>query len=69
MILEPIFNPVWVAIGYGEMPGAWAVASGVVVIGAVTLRGVFWGLCGRRGKDAAVGVILSPLLAIVIAMV
>ncbi len=32
MILEPIFNPVWVAIGFGETPGAWAVTSGVVVI-------------------------------------
>jgi len=32
MILEPIFNPVWVAIGFGETPGAWAVARGVVVI-------------------------------------
>ncbi len=48
MILEPIFNPVWVAIGYGEMPGAWAVASGVVVIGAVTLRDVLGTLRQKR---------------------
>ncbi|OIQ49640.1 EamA-like transporter family protein [Pseudodesulfovibrio hydrargyri] len=40
MMLEPIFNPVLVAVGYGEMPGPWAVAGGVAVIGAVTLRGV-----------------------------
>ena len=40
MMLEPIFNPIFVAIGYGELPGAWAVAGGVLVIGAVTARGV-----------------------------
>ncbi|WP_319582975.1 DMT family transporter [uncultured Pseudodesulfovibrio sp.] len=40
MMLEPIFNPVLVAFGYGELPGPWAVAGGVIVIGAVTLRGV-----------------------------
>ncbi len=38
MTLEPIFNPVWVALGYGELPGRWALAGGCVVIGAVTLR-------------------------------
>ncbi len=40
MMLEPIFNPIWVALGYGEMPGTWAIAGGVIVIGAVTLRGM-----------------------------
>lgn len=40
MMLEPIFNPVLVAIGYGELPGIYAVAGGIVVVGAVTLRGV-----------------------------
>jgi drug/metabolite transporter (DMT)-like permease len=40
MTLEPILNPVWVALGYGELPGPWAIAGGAVVIGAVTLRGV-----------------------------
>lgn len=40
MMLEPIFNPVWVAVGYGEIPGFWAIAGGTIVIGAVTLRGV-----------------------------
>jgi drug/metabolite transporter (DMT)-like permease len=44
MMLEPIFNPVLVAMGYGELPGPWAVAGGVAVIGAVTLRGVLGAL-------------------------
>ncbi len=40
MTLEPIFNPIFVALGYGEVPGPWAVAGGLVVVGAVTARGV-----------------------------
>lgn len=40
MTLEPILNPVWVALGVGELPGLWACAGGLVVVCAVTLRGV-----------------------------
>lgn len=35
-MLEPLFNPVWVAIFIGEMPGAFAFAGGAVIIGVVT---------------------------------
>ena len=48
MTLEPICNPLWVALGYGELPGAWAVVGGTVVVGAVTLRGALSAL--RRPK-------------------
>lgn len=37
-MLEPVLNPVWVLIGFGERPGPWAMAGGAVVIGAVVLR-------------------------------
>lgn len=40
MMLEPIFNPVFVAVGYGELPGTWAVIGGVIVISAVAMRGI-----------------------------
>ncbi|MDQ7836006.1 MAG: DMT family transporter [Humidesulfovibrio sp.] len=40
MTLEPILNPVWVALGYGEIPGLWSILGGAVVLCAVTLRGV-----------------------------
>ena len=43
MTLEPIFNPVFVALGYGELPGPWAIAGGLVVVGAVTLRAALTG--------------------------
>lgn len=48
MTLEPILNPVWVALGVGELPGLWACLGGAVVVGAVTLRG----LAGDRGTAA-----------------
>ncbi|HUJ27791.1 MAG TPA: EamA family transporter, partial [Myxococcales bacterium] len=37
-MLEPILNPVWVLLFFGERPGAWAVAGGAVVIASVVLR-------------------------------
>ncbi|HET7785327.1 MAG TPA: EamA family transporter [Myxococcales bacterium] len=37
-MLEPVLNPVWVLIGFGERPGAWAVAGGAIVVGAVVVR-------------------------------
>lgn len=40
MTLEPLCNPIWVALGQGELPGPWALAGGVVVLATVTLRGV-----------------------------
>ncbi|MEA5089803.1 DMT family transporter [Solidesulfovibrio sp.] len=45
MTLEPVLNPVFVALGCGELPGRFAVLGGIVVVGAVTLRAVF---AGRR---------------------
>ncbi len=40
MTLEPVLNPVWVALGVGELPGFWSLLGGLVVLLAVTLRGV-----------------------------
>ena len=37
-MLEPVLNPVWVLIGFGERPGPWAVAGGAIVIAAVLVR-------------------------------
>jgi drug/metabolite transporter (DMT)-like permease len=39
-MLEPVLNPVWVAIFWGERPSVWAVAGGAVVVVAVALRTV-----------------------------
>jgi len=37
---EPIVNPIWVMLVIGEIPGPWAVAGGLVVLGAVTFRSI-----------------------------
>lgn len=35
-MLEPLLNPVWVAIFVGEMPGVFALAGAVIIIATVT---------------------------------
>ncbi|MBK9733839.1 MAG: DMT family transporter [Saprospiraceae bacterium] len=40
-MLEPILNPVWVVIGYGESPGFWAVIGGSVIIAGLIFR-LYW---------------------------
>ena len=37
-MLEPVLNPVWVLIGFGERPGPWALAGGAIVVAAVVVR-------------------------------
>jgi drug/metabolite transporter, DME family len=36
--LEPILNPVWAWLVHGERPGAWALAGGALILGAVLAR-------------------------------
>ena len=38
-MLEPILNPLWVALAQGEIPGRWSLAGGALVLGAVIMRG------------------------------
>jgi drug/metabolite transporter (DMT)-like permease len=37
-MLEPVLNPLWVFLGYGEKPGRWALVGGAIVVAAVTIR-------------------------------
>jgi DME family drug/metabolite transporter len=37
-MLEPVLNPLWVLIGFGEKPGPWAIAGGAIVVAAVVVR-------------------------------
>lgn len=37
-LLEPILNPIWVMIGYGERPSSWAVIGGSIIISALIIR-------------------------------
>jgi drug/metabolite transporter, DME family len=47
--LEPILNPVWVALGTGEKPGPMAMVGGGFVLGSVLLQA----LAGRRLRAKA----------------
>jgi drug/metabolite transporter (DMT)-like permease len=40
-VMEPLLNPLWVALFYGELPSLIAFAGGAVVISAVTARGLY----------------------------
>ena len=37
-LVEPVLNPVWVFIGYGEVPSVMAILGGVIIIAAITVR-------------------------------
>jgi drug/metabolite transporter (DMT)-like permease len=39
-MLEPILNPIWVALQSGEVPGPWSICGAVLVLGAVLARGI-----------------------------
>lgn len=39
--LDPLLNPIWVYLVIGEAPGRWAIAGGIIVIMAVTIRNIF----------------------------
>lgn len=39
-MLEPILNPIWVALSRGEVPGPWALAGGGLVLVAVGMRAI-----------------------------
>lgn len=38
--IEPVLNPIWVALLLGERPQFWALVGGTLVLGAATTRGV-----------------------------
>jgi len=46
--IEPVLNPVWVALGYGERPSRGAVIGGVLIVLSVTARALFASAGQRR---------------------
>lgn len=39
-MIEPVLNPLWVALQHGEVPGRWSLVGGALVLGAVLAREV-----------------------------
>lgn len=37
-MIEPVLNPVWVFIGYGEVPAFIAIIGGIIIISAISMR-------------------------------
>jgi drug/metabolite transporter, DME family len=37
-MIEPVLNPVWVYLGYGEIPSFFAIIGGLIIITAISIR-------------------------------
>lgn len=40
-MIEPIFNPVWVVIWYGEQPALWSIIGGIIILTTLAIRMIF----------------------------
>jgi len=49
-MIEPVLNPVWVFIGYGEVPSITAIIGGLIILGSVIIRSVITGASTIRNK-------------------
>ena len=51
-MVEPVFNPVWVFLGYGETPNIYSIIGGLIILGAIITRTLYTGsgLIMRRFK-------------------
>jgi drug/metabolite transporter (DMT)-like permease len=38
LLIEPALNPLWTWAVHGEVPGAWALLGGLIILGATTLK-------------------------------
>lgn len=50
--LEPVFNPIWVFLFYGESMGRFALVGGLVVLGGVVLSAIGSAQSAKEGKAA-----------------
>lgn len=49
-MLEPVLNPVWVFLGYGEVPTTYAILGGIIIISAITIRTFVLGAPAFKSK-------------------
>lgn len=42
-MFEPVFNPVWVYLGYGEIPSTYAIIGGIIIITVIIIRSFIFG--------------------------
>jgi drug/metabolite transporter (DMT)-like permease len=54
-MLEPVLNPIWVALVLGERLAGWPLVGGLLVLGASTLRGAWMAIePGRKRQPAPI---------------
>jgi drug/metabolite transporter, DME family len=49
-MIEPVLNPVWVIIGYGEVPSITAIIGGLIILGSIVTRSLIVGASAVRTK-------------------
>jgi len=49
-MVEPVFNPVWVFLGYGEVPTLTAIIGGLIILGAIIVRSFIVGTPALKKK-------------------
>ena len=49
-MIEPVLNPVWVFIGYDEIPSVTAIIGGVIILTSITIRTLITGTATIRTK-------------------
>ncbi len=49
-MIEPVLNPVWVFIGYGEVPSLTAIIGGLIILTSITVRSLITGATTIRTK-------------------
>jgi drug/metabolite transporter (DMT)-like permease len=38
LLIEPVLNPIWAWLIQGEVPGAWALLGGAIILGATSAK-------------------------------
>jgi drug/metabolite transporter, DME family len=56
-LIEPVLNPIWVALFAGETPSRATLAGGALILAALALRYAIW---GKRGAAPAVSATPCP---------
>jgi len=51
LLAEPVLNPVWAWIVHGERPGRWAIAGGLLILTATTVRAAVDSRANVRSAD------------------
>ena len=49
-MIEPVLNPVWVFIGYGEVPSVTGIIGGIIILASITIRSLIAGKSKIRTK-------------------